>query len=126
MPTWLETLGTPAATGVGGIGIGGFIVWILNFVGGRMDKQAQALDTGTQRLIQQLQERTDKLVERVEKVERELADCKKKHAEAEAKAARLEALITLTAPGLKAAFPTDKTMPNDMAVMAANLDGDAA
>lgn len=91
-----------------------------------MDKRAAALDAGTQRLMERLEARVDELTKRVQTVERELADCQTKHAESEAKAARLEALISLTQQGMRANFPIDPTMPNDMAVLAAKLDGGAA
>lgn len=88
-----------------------------------MDKRAAALDAGTQRLMERLEARVDELTKRVTTVEHELADCQKKHAESEAKAARFEALLGLTSTGLRAAYPIDPKMPNEMAVMAAKLDG---
>jgi len=114
-----------SATGVGVGGSAGFFAlkWVFEYFGGRMDKRAAALDAGTERLLERLEKRVDELTKRVSTVEQELADCQKKHAESEAKAARLEALIGLTTPGMRAAFPLDPTMPNDLAIMAAKLEG---
>lgn len=116
-----------SATGVGVSGGAGFFAlkWLVEYFGGRMDKRAAALDAGTQRLMERLEARVDELTKRVTTVEKELADCQSKHAESEAKAARLEALIGLTTPGMRAAFPIDVTMPNDLAIMAAKLEGGA-
>lgn len=114
-----------SATGVGVSGGAGFFAlkWVFEYFGGRMDKRAAALDAGTDRLLARLEKRVDELTKRVQTVEKELADCQSKHAESEAKAARLEALIGLTTPGMRAAFPLDPTMPNDLAIMAAKLEG---
>lgn len=114
-----------SATGVGVSGGAGFFAlkWVFEYFGGRMDKRAAALDAGTDRLLARLEKRVDELTTRVQTVEKELADCQSKHAESEAKAARLEALIGLTTPGMRAAFPLDPTMPNDLAIMAAKLEG---
>lgn len=121
--SWVDTLAS--ASGVGGGFAASFFAlkWLVEYFGGRMDKRAAALDAGTQRLMERLEARVDELTKRVQTVERELADCQTKHAESEAKAARLEALISLTQQGMRANFPIDPTMPNDMAVLAAKLDG---
>lgn len=113
-----------SATGVGVSGGAGFFAlkWLVEYFGGRMDKRAAALDAGTQRLMERLEARVDELTKRVTTVEKELAECQSKHAESEAKAARLEALIGLTTTGMRAAFPVDATMPNDLAVLAAKLE----
>lgn len=122
---WLDHLASATGFGISG-GAGFFTLkWVFEYFGGRMDKRAAALDAGTQRLMERLEARVDELTKRVTTVERELADCQSKHAESEAKAARLEALIGLTATGMKAAHPVDPKMPNDIAVMAAKLGGQA-
>lgn len=125
MPTWLEDLRSFAfgATGAGG----GLLTvrWLATFIGGRMDRRAEALDAGTQRLMERFEARIDELTKRVTTVERELAECQRKHAEAEAKAARLEALVGMTGPAMKLAFPPENTIPKDMAVMAAKLESKA-
>lgn len=114
-----------SATGAGVSGGAGFFAlkWLVEYFGGRMDKRAAALDAGTQRLMERLEARVDELTNRVTTVEKELAECQSKHAESEAKAARLEALIGLTTTTMRAAFPLDATMPNDLAVLAARLEG---
>lgn len=123
---WLDNLASVTGLGVSG-GAGFFTVkWLFEYFGGRMDRRADALDQGTERLIAGLEKRLNAVTERLDKVERELADCQEKHAESEAKAARLEALIGLTSPGMRASFPVDRSVPVDMAVMAAKLDGGKA
>lgn len=121
--TWVDNLASASAVSVSG-GAGFFALkWLVEYFGGRMDKRAAALDAGTQRLMERLEARVDELTKRVTTVEKELADCQTKHAESEAKAARLEALISLTQQGMRANFPVEGTMPNDLAVLAAKLDG---
>lgn len=121
--TWVDNLASASAVSVSG-GAGFFALkWLVEYFGGRMDKRAAALDAGTQRLMERLEARVDELTKRVTTVEKELADCQTKHAESEAKAARLEALISLTQQGMRANFPVEATMPNDLAVLAAKLDG---
>jgi hypothetical protein len=120
---WLESIAS--LTGLGAsTGFGFYMIkWLVEYFGGRMDKRTAALDAGTDRLMKLLEARVDELTKRVSTVERELAECQSKHAESEAKAARLEALISLTMPGMRANFPIDPQMPNDIAVMAAKLEG---
>lgn len=121
--TWVDNVASASAVSVSG-GAGFFALkWLVEYFGGRMDKRAAALDAGTQRLMERLEARVDELTKRVTTVEKELADCQTKHAESEAKAARLEALISLTQQGMRANFPVEATMPNDLAVLAAKLDG---
>lgn len=121
--TWVDNLASASAVSVSG-GAGFFALkWLVEYFGGRMDKRAAALDAGTQRLMERLEARVDELTKRVTTVEKELADCQTKHAESEAKAARLEALISLTQQGMRATFPVEATMPNDLAGLAAKLDG---
>lgn len=86
LPGWL------GASGVAGVGFA-FTKWFLEWVGGRMDKRAAALDAGTQRLIEGLEKRLDSVTERLNVVERDLADCKLKHADAEAEVMRLQAMM---------------------------------
>ena len=91
--TWLENV--PAWFGAGsGLGAGFFALkWLFEFIGGRMDRRADALDAGTQRLLAGMENRLNAVTERLDRVERELADCQRKHAESEAKALRLEAML---------------------------------
>lgn len=130
MPGWLDEAARVLGGGAGlGAGLGGVffaLKWVFEYVGGRMDRRAAALDDGTQRLMDRLEARIDELTKRVTTVERELADCQTKHAESEAKAARLEAMLLATRPGLKRAFPPEDCIPKDMAVLAAKMDGGEA
>ena len=85
-----------ALWGASGVGAGGgfFIIkWLFEYVGGRMDKRAAALDQGTQLLIEGLEKRLDTVTERLDRVERDLADCRYKHAESEAEVLRLKAMM---------------------------------
>lgn len=58
-----------------------------------MDRRADALDKGTQRLIEQLEKRVGQLEARLEKAEDALAECNRKHAESEAEVMRLKAVM---------------------------------
>ena len=65
-----------------------------------MDKRADRIDAGTDKLIKNLQEQVDALLERervreerLAKVEDDLAECKRRHAESEAEVMRLKAVI---------------------------------
>jgi len=93
LPDLLASL--PAWFGVGaGSGAGFFTLkWLIEWIGGRMDRRADALDKGTQRLIEGLESRLNAVTARLDKVEQELAECTKKHAESEAKSLRLEAML---------------------------------
>ena len=130
MPSWIDDLRS-VAFGAGGAGGGLLTVrWLAGFVGGRMDKRADRLDADTRFIIENLRTELTRLAERQERSEGEIADlreqlteCQRKHAESETKAARLEAMLLATRPGLKLAFPPEDSLPNDMAVMAARLDG---
>lgn len=125
MADWLDILGNTVGAGAGAGGGFFALKWITEYIGGRMDKRAAALDAGTQRLIEQLEARTNKLAERLDKVERELAECQAKHSLSEAKAVKLEALLLATKPGLKLAFPLHDDTPEDMLAAARKLDGGA-
>lgn len=90
------TLGLGAGGGVGFF----FVKWLFEFFGGRMDKRADRLDAGTDKLIAQLQGQVEALLERekqhvarLEKVEDELAECKRRHAESDAEVMRLKAIL---------------------------------
>ncbi|RIV79588.1 hypothetical protein [Pelagerythrobacter aerophilus] len=90
------TLGLGAGGGVGFF----FVKWLFEFFGGRMDKQADRLDAGTNLLITQLQgqvtallEREKHREERLRVVEDELAECKRRHAESDAEVHRLKAIM---------------------------------
>lgn len=86
LPGWL------GAGGIAGVGFA-FAKWFLEYVGGRMDKRAAALDAGTQRLIEGLEKRVNALTDRLDQVERDLAECNHKHALAEAEVAKLNAIL---------------------------------
>lgn len=58
-----------------------------------MDRRAEALDAGTQKLIDNLQNRLTTVEARLDKAETELAECRAKHATAESDVARLRAHI---------------------------------
>ena len=90
---WLQGVAAWSAVGASS-GAGFFFAkWLVEYVGGRMDRRAEALDASTQRLIEGLEKRVCSLTERVETVERELVDCKHMHAVAEAETMRLKAII---------------------------------
>lgn len=88
-----------------GLGLGGgagffFIKWLFEYLGGRMDKRADRIDAGTDKLIENLQEQVEALLARekvrevrLAKVEDELAECKRRHAESDAQVMRLEAIL---------------------------------
>lgn len=142
--TWPDDFASVTGVGFGGVlalaairQVPRGVRWLFEFFGGRMDRRAAALDADTRFIIENLRAELKRMAERQEQSDQrigateheirelrsELADCQKKHAESEAKAARLEALIGLTGVGMKSAFPVNKAMPNDMAVLAAKLDG---
>lgn len=89
-----------------GAGIGGgatiaflFIRWVVEYLGGRMEKRADRLDAGTATLIGQLQGQVAALLERekhreqrLRNVEDELTECKRRHAESDAELMRLKAI----------------------------------
>ena len=58
----------PGLVGAGGaLGVGyAFAKWIIEYIGGRMDKRADRLDAGTQVLIDQLRSELDRMGERLE------------------------------------------------------------
>jgi chromosome segregation ATPase len=96
--------GLAAVGGAAGIALA-FTKWLLEYVGGRMDKRADRLDENTQAIIDQLRTELDRVETRLEKSDErldkafteisglrdELAECQKMHAKAEARAAKLEA-----------------------------------
>ncbi|MBL4858408.1 MAG: hypothetical protein JKY36_04315 [Erythrobacter sp.] len=100
MEEFLNLAGTATAITTGG-GLGFFFVkWIFEYLGGRMDKKADRIDAGMDKLLAHLQaqidserEQREKLEKRLEKVEGDLAECKHKHAESEAEVARLKAAM---------------------------------
>lgn len=100
METTLSLATTTFGLGAGG-GIGFFFVkWLFEWFGGRMDKRADRLDAGTDKLIGLLQDQVASLIERgarlearLEKVEGDLAECKKRHAESDAEVMRLKAIM---------------------------------
>ena len=88
-----------------GLGLGGgagffFIKWLFEYLGGRMDKRADRIDAGTDKLIENLQKQVEDLLARekvrevrLAKVEDDLADCKRRHAESDAEVMRLKAIM---------------------------------
>lgn len=93
MPDWLSNVPAWASFGVGAGG--GFVAFkfFLEWIAGRMDKRSDAIDAGTQRLIDGLEKRLTAVTERLDLVEKELADCKRRHAESEAEVLRLKAIM---------------------------------
>ncbi|MXO64840.1 hypothetical protein GRI91_03625 [Altererythrobacter endophyticus] len=84
----------PWAAFGGGAGAGFvFLKWFLEWVAGRMDRRADAIDAGTQRLIMGLESRVVALTERLDHVESELTKCHKRHAESEAEVMQLKAML---------------------------------
>lgn len=100
MESFLNIAGTATAVTTGG-GVGYFFVrWLFEYLGGRMDKRADRIDAGMDKLLAHLQsqidserEQREKLEKRLAKVEGDLAECKHKHAESEAEVARLKAAM---------------------------------
>lgn len=100
MENFLNLAGTATAVTTGG-GVGYFFVrWLFEYLGGRMDKKADRIDAGMDKLLAHLQaqidserEQREKLEKRLAKVEGDLAECKHKHAESEAEVARLKAAM---------------------------------
>ena len=86
LPGWL------GAGGVAGVGFA-FAKWFLEYVGGRMDKRAAALDQDTRFVIENLKGEVERLLKRVSVLEEGYAECKEKHAKSEAEVARLNALL---------------------------------
>ena len=86
LPGWL------GAGGVAGVGFA-FAKWLLEYVGGRMDKRAAALDQDTRFVIENLKAEVGRLLSRVEVLEHGLAECHSKHAAAEAELARHKAIL---------------------------------
>lgn len=107
IPDWL-TAGAGAGVGLGAGGVLAvhLIKWLIEYVGGRVDKREAAieartahLDEATQALIDHLQqqitdqaERFGAVLTRLDHVEAELETCRSQHAEAEARAKRYEGL----------------------------------
>lgn len=97
---WLDTF---SAWAVGGMGAGGGFFafkWLVEYIGGRMDKRADALDAGTQRLIENLQVQVNSLTERLvstitrlDHVEKELDECREQHAEARGELAQIKGVM---------------------------------
>jgi len=123
MTDWTDSLAKLAALG-GGTG-GGYVALrtLVQFFGGRLDKREAAIDAGSQRLNDRLESRLDKVEARLDVAERDLALCERKHAVSEAKATRLEAMLRMVSPKLKAAFPPDGDTPSDMIDMTDKFDG---
>lgn len=100
MEQFLNIAGTATAITTGG-GVGYFFVkWLFEYLGGRMDKRADRIDAGMDKLITRMEtqiegliERGKDLEERLARVEGDLAECKSKHAESEAEVARLKAAM---------------------------------
>lgn len=92
-----------AAWAAGGMGAGGGFFafkWLVEYIGGRMDKRAAALDAGTQALIEHLQAQVSSLTDRIgsvtarlDHVEKELDECRAQHAEARGKLAQMEGVM---------------------------------
>lgn len=103
-PAWLSSL---PQWGAGGVGVGAgiaaglyFIRWLIEFVGGRMDRREARLDKATQEIftrleteVKRLTERCGTLEERVQQTEDELAERKTQHEQCEARCIRLEAML---------------------------------
>lgn len=90
---WLDFI--PAWT-AGGVGAGGgffAIKWLVEYVGGRLDKREAALDAQTQELIDNLRIDLNTLRSRLDDVDAELRECRKQHTEASFEIARLTGLI---------------------------------
>ena len=93
MSDWLTILSAWLAAGTGAGG-GFFVIkWVFEYIGGRMDRRAEALDAGTQQLINNLQNRLTTVEARLDKAETELAECRAKHATSEAEVARLKSHV---------------------------------
>ncbi|WP_221537798.1 hypothetical protein [Qipengyuania huizhouensis] len=100
MENFLNIAGTATAVTTGG-GVGYFFVrWLFEYLGGRMDKKADRIDAGMDKLIARMETQIEGLIargadleKRLEKVEGDLAECKHKHAESEAEVARLKAAM---------------------------------
>jgi hypothetical protein len=89
----VETIGLFAGAGAS---VGGgfyFIKWLFEYFGRRMDRRADRIDVGTDRLIARLETTVEALLTRVDRLEADLADCKAKHSESDAKVLKLEALL---------------------------------
>ena len=87
---WLTIVSGWLAAGAGAGGGFCAIRWVFEYIGGRMDRRAEALDAGTQQLINNLQSRLTTVEARLDKAETELAECRAKHATSEAEVARLK------------------------------------
>jgi hypothetical protein len=93
IPTWIG--------GGAGAGAGFFALkWIFEWAGGRVDKReaaavanAERLDSATQVLIQNLEDRMNSLTDRLDHVETELANCRTQHAQCESELGRLRAIV---------------------------------
>lgn len=90
---WPEAIAPWASFGAGAGA--GFVMlkWFLDWLGGRMDKRADAYERATQRLMEGLERRVEGLTNRLERVESELAECQRKHAISDAEVMRLKALL---------------------------------
>jgi chromosome segregation ATPase len=100
MEAALNTLPSWAAAG-GGAGAGFFLLkFILEWIGGRVDKREEAntasaarLDAATYKLIETLEKRMEDLTTRLDLVENELVHCRAQHAQCEAELTRLRAAV---------------------------------
>lgn len=100
MEAFLNLAGTATAITTGG-GVGYFFVkWLFEYLGGRMDKRAERIDAGMDKLISRMESQIEGLIargleleKRLEKVEGDLAECKSKHSQSEAEVARLRAMM---------------------------------
>lgn len=93
----MDNIFTVATTTLG-LGAGGgagffFVRWLFEFLGGRMDKRADRIDAGTDKLISLMQAEMKRLSERVDGLEEDLRDCKRRHAESDAEVMRLKAIL---------------------------------
>lgn len=104
IPNWLPGwLGAGFAAG-GGFGV---VKWVVEFIAGRIDKRAAALDADTRFVIENLrgelarmalrQEQSDQRLAtaegEIQALRTELVECNGKHAAADAEVARLKAMM---------------------------------
>lgn len=97
---WVERIVAYSSVGIGGGAGYFFFKWLVEYLGGRMDRRAEALDKGTQQLIDNLQKQVSVLVElregdlrRISQIEEDLQACKKLHAAADARVMQLESIL---------------------------------
>ncbi|BEV00060.1 hypothetical protein [Novosphingobium olei] len=137
MPGWLDEAARVLGGGAGlGAGLGGVffaLKWVFEFIGGRMDRRADRLDSDTRFIIENLREEVGRVAKRLSAAEIEivdlkgqLAECQHEHAVARHERDHLKAVLLATSPGMKMAFPLDQSIPKDMAVLAVEIDAAVA